>query len=140
MQKKHTILTGVRVNEEPTIGNFLGAYTPMVNLSKEHADDSHTNFFVPDLHSFTTPIDHSKLYDQTIKGIKYYMAAGLDADNPNVHIYRQSRVPAHSELCWILDCSRLDSRLFSVGFSSIQHSVSGRCKPVCSASLTASPY
>lgn len=99
-----TILTGVRVNEEPTLGNFLGAYTPMVNLSHEHAGDSHINFFVPDLHSFTTPIDHSKLYDQTIKGIKYYLAAGLDADNPNLHIYRQSRVPAHSELAWILDC------------------------------------
>ena len=99
-----TILTGVRVNEEPTIGNFLGAYAPMINLSHEHADDSQINFFVPDLHSFTTPIDHSKLYDQTIKGIKYYIAAGLDTDNPNVHIYRQSRVPAHAELCWILDC------------------------------------
>lgn len=99
-----TILTGVRVNEEPTIGNFLGAYAPMINLSREHANDSQINFFVPDLHSFTTPIDHSKLYDQTIKGIKYYIAAGLDTDNPNVHIYRQSRVPAHAELCWILDC------------------------------------
>ena len=99
-----TILTGVRVNEEPTIGNFLGAYTPMINLSHEHADDSQINFFVPDLHSFTTPIDHSQLYANTIKGIKYYMAAGLDVNNPNVHIYRQSRVPAHAELCWILDC------------------------------------
>lgn len=99
-----TILTGVRVNEEPTIGNFLGAYTPMINLSHEHAQDSQINFFVPDLHSFTTPIDHSKLYAQTIKGIKYYMAAGLDTDNPNVHIYRQSHVPAHAELAWILDC------------------------------------
>ena len=36
----------------------------------------------------------------------------LDADfksnifsiNENVHIYRQSHVPAHSELCWILNC------------------------------------
>ena len=99
-----TILTGVRVNEEPTIGNFLGAYTPMINLSHEHANDSQINFFVPDLHSFTTPIDHSKLYAQTIKGIKYYIAAGLDVDNPNVHIYRQSHVPAHAELAWILDC------------------------------------
>jgi len=98
-----TILTGVRVNEEPTIGNFLGAYAPMINLSREHAEDQ-VNFFVPDLHSFTTPIDHSKLYDQTIKAIKYYIAAGLDVNNPNIHIYRQSRVPAHAELCWILDC------------------------------------
>ena len=99
-----TILTGVRVNEEPTIGNFLGAYTPMINLSHEHAADSQINFFVPDLHSFTTPIDHSTLYTNTIKGIKYYIAAGLDINNPNVHIYRQSRVPAHAELAWILDC------------------------------------
>ena len=99
-----TILTGVRVNEEPTIGNFLGAYIPMINLSHEHANDSQINFFVPDLHSFTTPIDHTKLYAQTIKGIKYYMAAGLDVNNPNAHIYRQSHVPAHAELAWILDC------------------------------------
>ena len=98
-----TILTGVRVNEEPTIGNFLGAYAPMINLSREHSEDR-INFFVPDLHSFTTPIDHSKLYEQTIKGIKYYLAAGLDINNPNIHIYRQSRIPAHAELCWILDC------------------------------------
>ena len=99
-----TILTGVRANEEPTIGNFLGAYKSMVNLANEHASDSYINMFVPDLHSFTTPIDHSKLYKQVIKGIKYYMAAGLDVNNPNVHIYRQSHVPAHSELAWILDC------------------------------------
>lgn len=99
-----TILTGVRANEEPTIGNFLGAYKSMVNLANEHASDSNINMFVPDLHSFTTPIDHDKLYDQVIKGIKYYLAAGLDANNPNIHIYRQSRVHAHSELAWILDC------------------------------------
>ena len=99
-----TILTGVRANEEPTIGNFLGAYKSMVNLANEHATDSKINMFVPDLHSFTTPIDHDKLYAQVIKGIKYYIAAGLDINNPNVHIYRQSHVPAHSELAWILDC------------------------------------
>lgn len=99
-----TILTGVRANEEPTIGNFLGAYQSMINLAHEHASDSMINMFVPDLHSFTTPIDHKKLYAQVIKGVKYYIAAGLDVSNPNIHIYRQSHVPAHSELAWILDC------------------------------------
>lgn len=100
-----TILTGIRANEEPTIANFLGAYTPMVSLARKHLGKGYQiNMFVPDLHSFTTPIDHTKLYSQIIKGIKYYIAAGLDVDNPDVHIYRQSRVPAHSELCWILDC------------------------------------
>lgn len=99
-----TILTGIRTNEEPTIGNYLGAYLPMVQSAHEHAGDYEINMFIPDLHSFTTPIDHSDFYQQTIKGIKYYLAAGLDADNVHVHIYRNSRVPAHSELCWILDC------------------------------------
>lgn len=99
-----TILTGVRANEEPTIGNFLGAYVPMVRAANKHAGDYEVNMFVPDLHSFTTPIDHGKFYGQIIKGIKYYLAAGLDADNAHIHIYRQSRVPAHSEMCWILDC------------------------------------
>ena len=99
-----TILTGIRTNEEPTIGNFLGSYLPMIRLSHEHGANSNINMFIPDLHSFTTPIDHSKFYDQTIKGVKYYIAAGLDTDNPNIHIYRQSRVPAHCELAWILDC------------------------------------
>ena len=100
----NTILTGIRANEEPTLGNFIGAYKTMINLANEHASDAQINMFVPDLHSFTTPIDHSKLYAQVIKGLKYYIAAGLDVDNPNVHIYRQSHVPAHSELAWILDC------------------------------------
>lgn len=101
-----TILTGVRANEEPTIGNFLGAYTPMINLAKKYASnpDYRINMFVPDLHSFTTPIDHDKLYSQVIKGIKYYLAADLPIDADNVHIYRQSHVSAHSELAWILDC------------------------------------
>ena len=78
----------------------------MINLAKKYADnpDYRINMFVPDLHSFTTPIDHDKLYDQVIKGIKYYLAAGLPIDTNNVHIYRQSHVPAHSELAWILDC------------------------------------
>ena len=101
---KRAILTGIRVNEEPTIGNYLGAYLPMIRLAQEYAGEYEINMFVPDLHSFTTPIDHSKLYDQIIKGVKYYIAAGLDVENPHIHVYRQSHVPSHCELTWILDC------------------------------------
>jgi tryptophanyl-tRNA synthetase len=60
--------------------------------------------FVPDLHSFTTPIDHSKLYQQTVDNVRLYVAAGLDIDNSDTFVYRQSRIPAHSELTWILSC------------------------------------
>lgn len=101
---KQTILTGIRSNEEPTIGNYLGAFLPMVDMQQQFSSNYSINMFVPDLHSFTTPIDHSKLYDQTIHNLKYYAAAGLDIHNPNTFIYRQSFVPAHSELTWILSC------------------------------------
>lgn len=101
---KDVILTGVRSNDEPTLGNYLGAFVPMVRLQREKAGDYQLNMFVPDLHSFTTPIDHETLYDRTLKNLKYFIAAGLDIDNQDTYIYRQSYVPAHSELTWILDC------------------------------------
>jgi tryptophanyl-tRNA synthetase len=101
---KPVILTGVRANEEPTLGNYLGAFVPMADMQRQYAGEYQINMFVPDLHSFTTPIDHSKLYENTLHNLKYFVAAGLDLDNPNTFLYRQSYIPAHSELTWILDC------------------------------------
>jgi tryptophanyl-tRNA synthetase len=101
---KDVILTGVRSNDEPTLGNYLGAFVPMVRLQREKAGEYQLNMFVPDLHSFTTPIDHETLYARTIKNLKYFVAAGLDIDNADTYIYRQSFISAHSELTWILDC------------------------------------
>lgn len=99
---QNTILTGLRVNSELTLGNFLGALLPMVRLANSHSDNAHINIFVPDLHSIISDID-GELQQNVIKSLKYYLAAGLEI-TPNVHLYRQSRVPAHSELCWILNC------------------------------------
>ncbi len=101
---KPVILTGLRANSEFHLGNYLGAIMPMVNLQKKHAGDYRVNMFVPDLHSFTTPIDHGKLYQNTIDNLKVFVASGLDVNNPDTFIYRQSYIPAHSELAWILDC------------------------------------
>lgn len=101
---KPVILTGIRSNEEPTLGNYLGAFLPMVEMQKKFAGEYQINMFVPDLHSFTTPIEHNHLYENTLNNLKYFIAAGLDINNPNTFIYRQSYIPAHSELTWILDC------------------------------------
>ena len=101
---KQTILTGIRSNEEPTLGNYLGAFAPMVEMQRKYAGEYQVNMFVPDLHSFTTPIDHSSLYQNTLHNLKYFIAAGLDINNPDTFIYRQSYISAHSELTWILDC------------------------------------
>ncbi len=98
-----TILTGLRANSVFTIGNYLGALLPMVRLAREHSDDYNINLFVPDLHSIISEVDGGDLQANIVRGIKYYIAAGMPLGK-NVHIYRQSRVPAHSELCWILNC------------------------------------
>ena len=98
-----TILTGIRANSVLTLGNYLGALLPMVRLANKYSrDDYQVNIFVPDLHSIISEVD-GNLAENTIRTLKYYLAAGLEI-NQNVHIYRQSRVPAHSELCWILNC------------------------------------
>lgn len=97
-----TILTGLRVNSELTLGNFLGALLPMVRLANDHSGDNNINIFVPDLHSIIDEVD-GNLQQNLIASLKNYLAAGIVL-NQNVHFYRQSRVPAHSELCWILNC------------------------------------
>ncbi len=102
MTTQKTILTGIRANSELTLGNFLGALLPMVRLANAHNSQYHINIFVPDLHSIIAEID-GELQQNILRSLKYYLAAGLNL-NDNIHIYRQSRVPAHSELCWILNC------------------------------------
>ena len=100
---KEVILTGLRANNDLHIGNYFGALLPLVDMAKEKADEYQINLFVPDLHSFTTPIDHSQLQAQIMHNLRLFVAAGLPLDNPNVHIYRQSYISAHSELTVILN-------------------------------------
>ena len=104
VMSKPVILTGLRANNDLHIGNYLGALLPIVDMAKQKAGEYQVNLFVPDLHSFTTPIDHNTLLEATMNNLRVYAAAGLPLDNPDVHIYRQSYIPAHSELTWILDC------------------------------------
>jgi tryptophanyl-tRNA synthetase len=101
---KEVILTGIRANNDLHIGNYFGALLPIIDMAKKHSGQYQINLFVPDLHSFTTPIDHSRLQAQIMHNLKLFVAAGLPLDNPDIHIYRQSYIPAHSEMTWVLDC------------------------------------
>ena len=101
---KPVILTGIRANNELTIGNYFGAILPIIDMAKKRSDEYQINMFIPDLHSFTTPIDHSLLNDQILHNARLFVAAGLPIDNDSIYLYRQSYIPAHSELTWILDC------------------------------------
>lgn len=101
---KPVILTGLRANQDLHLGNYLGALRPIVDLQARFAGEYQVNLFVPDLHSFTTPIDHRRLQSQIMHNLTLFIAAGLDINQPDTFIYRQSYIPAHSELTWILDC------------------------------------
>ncbi len=101
---KSVILTGLRANNDLTLGNYFGGMLPIIDMAKRQAGEYQVNMFIPDLHSFTTPIDHSELQAQVMNNARLYAAAGLPLDHENIHIYRQSYIPAHSELTWILDC------------------------------------
>jgi tryptophanyl-tRNA synthetase len=101
---KQTILTGLRANNDLTIGNYFGAILPMIDMVKTRSHDYQINMFIPDLHSFTTPIDHSTLYEQILHNARLFVAAGLPLDNDSIYLYRQSYISAHSEMTWILDC------------------------------------
>jgi tryptophanyl-tRNA synthetase len=100
---KEIILTGIRSNGELTLGNYLGAILPMVQLQQQKAGEYQLNFFVPDLHSFTTPVNHAELYQNSLENLRIFAAAGLDFNNVDTFVYRQSYVPAHSELFTILN-------------------------------------
>ena len=101
---KPVILTGLRANNDLTLGNYFGGLLPIIDMAKNKSDQYQINLFVPDLHSFTTPIDHGDLQKLIWNYLRLFVAAGLPLDNEDVHLYRQSYVPAHSEMTWILDC------------------------------------
>lgn len=100
---KPTILTGIRANNDLHIGNYFGAMLPLIDMARHHSDEYTVNLFIPDLHSFTTPIDHSQLHDSIMNNARVYTAAGLPIDNDSILLYRQSYVPAHSELTILLN-------------------------------------
>lgn len=100
---KDTILTGLRTNDDYHIGNYLGAMRPMIDMAAKHAGEYNINLFIPDLHSFTTPIDHSTFYERSLRNLKVFFAAGLPFDNDSVNVYRQSHVSAHAEMTVIMN-------------------------------------
>lgn len=101
---KPIILTGLRANNNLTIGNYFGAMLPIIDMAKTRSADYQVNMFIPDLHSITTPVDFKAINRQIFLTAKLFVAAGLPLDNPDINLYRQSYIPAHSELAWILDC------------------------------------
>jgi tryptophanyl-tRNA synthetase len=94
------ILTGIQSSGRPHLGNILGAILPAINLSKEAGNESF--LFIADLHSLTTLRDGVTRREYVRAIAATWLAFGYDTVRNT--IWRQSRVPEHTELNWYLNC------------------------------------
>jgi tryptophanyl-tRNA synthetase len=94
------ILTGIQSSGRPHLGNILGAIQPAIALSEQPNNESF--FFIADLHSLITIKDGEKRKEYTYAVAAAWLAFGFDTEK-NV-MWRQSHVPAHTELAWHLGC------------------------------------
>jgi tryptophanyl-tRNA synthetase len=92
------VLSGVQPTGALHLGNWLGAIRNWVDLQHDHD----TFFCVVDLHAITVPHDPARLAEDTLTTAALYLACGIDPARSTVFV--QSQVPAHSELCWLLNC------------------------------------
>ena len=98
MSTKKRILSGVQPTGDLHIGNWLGAINNWVKLQEQYE----TFLCVVDLHAITAEYNPLELSKNTLSTAALYIACGID---PNLcSIFVQSHIPAHSELCWILNC------------------------------------
>ena len=92
------VLSGVQPTGALHLGNWLGAIRNWVDLQKDHD----TFVCVVDLHAITVPHDPASLARDTLSTAALYLACGIDPKLSTVFV--QSHVPAHAELCWLLNC------------------------------------
>ena len=93
------ILSGMQPSADSLhLGNYLGALVQFVKL--QHNADAF--YFVPDLHSITSPDGSTNLAQRTRTTAAQYIAGGVDVDKATLFI--QSHIPEHAELNWVLQC------------------------------------
>ncbi|MEQ9115872.1 MAG: tryptophan--tRNA ligase [Rickettsiales bacterium] len=93
-----TLLSGIQATGTLHLGNYLGAIKNWLSFQKEYK----SYFFIADLHSITVPINPKDLHDTVLSNAAMYIACGLDFNKGA--IFRQSKIPEHTELAWILGC------------------------------------
>lgn len=99
------MLSGIKPTGGVTLGNYLGAIKPFVG----YQDNYEMYIFIADLHALTVYQNPVELKQNTEDLIAIYLAAGLDPKK--VCLFKQSDIPEHSQLEWILTCNTQLSEL-----------------------------
>ncbi|HSI12826.1 MAG TPA: tryptophan--tRNA ligase [Chthoniobacter sp.] len=92
------ILSGIKPTGKPHIGNYFGMMRPAIDWQ----DKGEAYYFIADYHALTTVTDPVKLREFSRGVALDFLACGLDP--AKAVLFRQSDVPAHTELAWILTC------------------------------------
>ncbi len=110
-----------------TLGNLLGALRPMA--AGQHEADCF--YGIADLHALTVAHDPQLLRERSHELATLLLAVGLDAST----LFVQSRVPAHAQLAYLLECTAYTGELNRM----IQFKEKGRGQPSTRASLYTYP-
>lgn len=92
------LVSGIKPTGEVHIGNYAGAMRRFVGLAGQYE----SYVFLADYHALTTVRDAAQLKRQSLALAAAYLAIGLDPKK--TVLFRQSDVPEHAELAWILNC------------------------------------
>ncbi|MEK0448570.1 MAG: tryptophan--tRNA ligase [Verrucomicrobiota bacterium] len=92
------ILSGIKPTGAPHLGNYFGMMKPAIELQSQ----GEAYYFIADYHALTTVRDPQAMRDNTRGVALDFLACGLDPEKAT--IFRQSDVPEHTELAWILSC------------------------------------
>lgn len=103
-----TFFSGVQPSGNLHLGNYLGAIKNWADIQEKY----NAICCVVNLHAITVPQDPEELNQKTIEVAKLYIAAGLDT--AKVTIFRQSDIPQHTELMWLLNTITKTGELFKM--------------------------
>lgn len=85
----------------PTLGNLLGALRPAAQRLAAPARRTDHVYGISDLHALTAPHDPARLRERSLELAGVAIAAGIDPGR--CVFFAQSRVPAHTELTFLLE-------------------------------------
>ncbi len=90
------IFSGIQPTGRKHLGNYIGAITQYV-AGQVRGEGI---YCIVDLHALTVPWDPDDLRERVYDTLAILLAAGLDPDR--CVLFRQSDVPEHTELSWLL--------------------------------------
>jgi tryptophanyl-tRNA synthetase len=96
---KPVLVSGVKPTGDLHIGNYFGAMRQFVELVQ--TGKYKPFIFIADYHALNSMQDAEEMRRRTRELIMAYLAIGLDPKE--VTFFKQSEVPACTELCWIFD-------------------------------------